>query len=125
MYEIEIKSLLGSKERADALRAKLKKRDPAFTLVSHGKQRNHYWHAPGDLSVFEKIVAPLLSKDKQEKLSDLIKGVNPVRSSRGAVNPFRDLSLNGINPAFAEELRHSSPRQAVGHSASNGVKGEP
>jgi hypothetical protein len=27
-------------------------------------------------------------------------GVNPVRNSSGALNPVRDLSLNGINPAL-------------------------
>ena len=37
--------------------------------------------------------------------------VNPVRSSRGA-----------LNPAFAKATRHSPPRLAAGHSASNGVK---
>ena len=26
--------------------------------------------------------------------------VNPVRNSSGALNPVRDLSLNGINPAL-------------------------
>ena len=36
--------------------------------------------------------------------------VNPVRSSRGA-----------LSPAFAKTERHSSPRQAAGYSASNGV----
>ena len=39
------------------------------------------------------------------------KNVNPVRSSRGA-----------LNPAFAQSVWHSSPGQAAGHSASNGVK---
>jgi len=34
--------------------------------------------------------------------------VNPVRNSSGALNPVRDLSLNGINPA----LRGMSPSGA-------------
>src|SRR3989344_272872 len=39
--------------------------------------------------------------------------INPVRSSRGA-----------LNPAFAKTDRHSSPWQATGRSASNGVNGK-
>jgi len=31
---------------------------------------------------------------------DLMDKVNPVRNSSGALNPVRDLSLNGINPAL-------------------------
>ncbi len=36
--------------------------------------------------------------------------INPVRSSRGV-----------LNPAFATRLKHSSTRQAAGYSASNGI----
>ncbi|MEK7106965.1 MAG: hypothetical protein AAB899_02160, partial [Patescibacteria group bacterium] len=42
-YEVEIKSLLGSKERADQVRGALKKADSACVLVSRNKQLNHYF----------------------------------------------------------------------------------
>ena len=34
--------------------------------------------------------------------------VNPVRNSSGALNPVRDLSLNGINPALRGGTRNYS-----------------
>lgn|SRR3989338_1181154 len=69
MYEIEIKSLLGSKENADKLRAKLKRHDPELKLVGQGKQRNHYFNAPRDIQVTEAVIAPLYpSKEKRQEL---------------------------------------------------------
>ena len=57
-------------------------------------------------------------KDTKKKLREdflkyLTESVNPVRSLRGA-----------LNPAFARIASRSSPWQAAGHSASNGVKGK-
>ena len=93
MYEIEIKSLLGSKENADKLRTKLKTRDPKLKLVGQGRQRNHYFkltshasqgiaattnaaHANEDkksLRVLERAIAPLYqSKEKQQELSRIV-----------------------------------------------------
>ncbi len=75
MFEIEIKSLLGSKERAEELKRRLVQLFPSLkTLPSH-KQLNHYFNPPTDLSVFEKVVAPLLDSEKQKKLSSIIAGV--------------------------------------------------
>ena len=42
-FEIEIKSLLGSKEKADELKKKLKELDPNLKLNSQNKQLNHYF----------------------------------------------------------------------------------
>lgn len=75
MYEIEIKSLLGSKERASELKRRLASLFPALTTLPTHKQRNHYFNTPADLSVFEKAVKPLLPSNKRQELSDIVKGV--------------------------------------------------
>lgn len=75
MFEIEIKSLLGSKERAEELKRRLVQMFPALkTLPSH-KQLNHYFNSPTDLSVFEKAVTPLLGSAERGKLSSIIANV--------------------------------------------------
>jgi hypothetical protein len=57
--------------------------------------------------------------------------INPVRNSSGALNPVRDLSLNGINPALrggtpygAEPgiILKSNPHAEQRGIISNGVK---
>jgi len=47
-YEIEIKSLLGSREGADRLLAAMKAADPSFKKTGEGKQLNHYFEGNGD-----------------------------------------------------------------------------
>ena len=42
-YEVEVKSLLGSKEKADALRDALCARNPGVACTSRNKQLNHYF----------------------------------------------------------------------------------
>ena len=63
MLEIEIKSLLGDKEKADALRQRLKDMDPDLELVSKHKQLNHYFIGDNFDGLFENI-SPLL-KDRE------------------------------------------------------------
>ena len=63
-YEIEIKSLLGSKERAETLKQRLNERYPEATLISRGRQLNHYFNLPADLTALFGAVAPLLPEDK-------------------------------------------------------------
>lgn len=63
-YEIEIKSLLGSKEKAEELKAKLTQKDPGLKLVGVGRQLNHYFNMPEDLSVLEKVMTPFIEKDR-------------------------------------------------------------
>ncbi len=43
LYEIEIKSLLGPKEKADELKRKMVAHPLSFSLLSHNKQLNHYF----------------------------------------------------------------------------------
>jgi len=69
-YEVEVKSLLGSEENAEALKTSLKTIDPDAKLVSQSKQLNHYFIG-GDVKA---LVAPLskhFSSDVIEKLKDI------------------------------------------------------
>lgn len=70
-YEIEIKSLLGSKENADTLKSKLKEVDPSTRLVSSNKQLNHYF-IDGDFEKLYKNFEGLVSEETTEGLKDII-----------------------------------------------------
>lgn len=65
-FEIEVKSLLGEKERAEALKAKMKELDVDCSLLSQNKQLNHYFTG-GDINELFANVKHLFSKDQQEK----------------------------------------------------------
>ncbi|MDZ4296649.1 MAG: CYTH domain-containing protein, partial [Patescibacteria group bacterium] len=69
-YEIEIKSLLGGKENAEALRARMAAADP--NLVYHGAhaQKNHYFIG-GDLAKLAAHVAPRLEEGTRGQLEDI------------------------------------------------------
>ena len=102
MFEIEIKSLLGSKERADELKRRLVQLFPALKVLPSHKQLNHYFKLPSQASqgiaaatnaahaneeteglrVFEKTVAPLLPEDTRQRLADIINGVKGAVSIR-------------------------------------------
>lgn len=69
-YEVEIKSLLGTPERADELRAAMKKIDPASTLTSQNSQLNHYFEG-GTLDILEKNLAPHLDEAMRVKFADI------------------------------------------------------
>ncbi len=71
-YEIEIKSLLGSKENADKLKHALLQKDPSMSLVGKGKQLNHYFNTPADLSKLEKVVMPIIEKSKIDSLKKIV-----------------------------------------------------
>jgi len=71
-YEVEIKSLLGSKAAADALKDNLKRKYPEVKLIGTGKQLNHYFIAPKDISLLVKNVLPLISADKKESLDHIL-----------------------------------------------------
>lgn len=72
MFEIEIKTLLGSKERADELKRRLVQLFPAMKTLPPHKQKNHYFNSPADLSVFESVVVPYLDEGKKKQLADII-----------------------------------------------------
>lgn len=67
MYEVEIKSLLGGKENAEALLEKLKA-DPSFKSHGEHKQLNHYF-IDGDISKAAASIKPHI-KD-QSRIAEL------------------------------------------------------
>lgn len=78
-YEVEVKSLLGSAERADEVRRALQNADPTCTLHSQNKQLNHYFEPSATLGSgndpLEKLVTamtPYLSKKAGERMSGLL-----------------------------------------------------
>lgn len=62
VYEIEIKSLLGSKDNADSLRNKISQRGGNF--VSKNRQLNHYFTIT-DVNKFKKQLSGYINKEKQ------------------------------------------------------------
>ncbi len=71
-FEIEIKSFLGEKAKAEALVKKMNEFDPNFKTVSKNKQLNHYFKAGEINNLFEKVKG-LFTQEEQEKLKDIIK----------------------------------------------------
>lgn len=75
-YEVEIKSLLGSKERANELLAAMRVQDPSTARVSQNSQLNHYFEG-GDVAVLVAHVSALFTEEQQQKLATMVeKGTN-------------------------------------------------
>jgi adenylate cyclase class IV len=70
-YEVEIKSLLGDKENADRLLARMREQDPGTTLVSKNAQLNHYFYG-GDVTALVANVRDLFGSEAQEKLDRMV-----------------------------------------------------
>lgn len=70
-YEIEIKSLLGDKERAEALKAKMSLLDKTTTCTSKNIQLNHYFSG-GDINKLLSTVINLFQPAEQAKLKKTI-----------------------------------------------------
>ena len=70
-FEIEIKSLLGSKENADKLKKDLKKIDPDLKLKSQNKQLNHYF-IDGDTDLLYQKMTKHISKRSREKFKKIL-----------------------------------------------------
>lgn len=74
--EIEIKSLLGEKENAAALKDKMCTLDPKAACVSTNKQLNHYFEGNDVESLYEKT-HHLFAKEAQDKFKMIAeKGTN-------------------------------------------------
>lgn len=69
-YEIEIKSLLGSSEKATSLRAKMCGLDPETKLTKENKQLNHYFIG-GDVVRLCDIVLPLFNAEARTRLKKI------------------------------------------------------
>jgi len=69
-FEIEIKSFLGAKENASALKAKMQALDPNFKHTSSNKQLNHYFK-DGDLQKLYEKVEALFVGEQHEKFKKI------------------------------------------------------
>jgi adenylate cyclase class IV len=111
-YEVEIKSLLGSSERADEIRQQLKQLDPTTTLQSKNKQLNHYFQG-GTLAKLAEILSPSLSGEAKAKLNNLVSRAKEfsvrTRDKDGTVyivvkvSVGSDTSSNGVSRMEFEE----------------------
>lgn len=70
-FEIEIKSLLGTKDQADALIENLKANDPGLQVLGTHSQLNHYFEG-GDLILLSKNLGPFLNQEKKANLEELV-----------------------------------------------------
>ncbi len=70
-FEIEIKSLLGEKERAEALIQKMQQLDAGCDCVSRNVQLNHYFEG-GNIEDLFLAVSPFLTTEQQERLKTII-----------------------------------------------------
>ncbi|MEN9561332.1 MAG: hypothetical protein RIQ56_605 [Candidatus Parcubacteria bacterium] len=71
-YEVEIKSLLGSPERAEEIRTAMRKADPSVSLLSRNKQLNHYFIG-GSVEKLRNCMTGKLPKETFAKLEDITK----------------------------------------------------
>ena len=70
-YEIEIKSLLGSTEKAQDIRDKMRVLDPNTMLTKENKQLNHYF-INGDMAKLCEHILPLFAEKEQKRLKKII-----------------------------------------------------
>jgi hypothetical protein len=70
-FEIEIKSLIGTAERADAFREKLALLSPLPILKGKHSQLNHYFTG-GDVRSLLEGVGPYFSSEKQPDLKRIL-----------------------------------------------------
>ncbi len=71
LCEIEIKSLLGSTERAQEVKDRLCELNPGTKLSTKNKQLNHYFLG-GDVSKFDDALLPLFTEEKQKDFKEII-----------------------------------------------------
>ncbi len=75
-YEIEVKTLLGEKENAEALKRMMYELDPSCSRVSENKQLNHYFTGGNLTDLFSKT-EHLFSDEAKEKFRHIAeKGTN-------------------------------------------------
>lgn len=72
VYEIEIKSLLGEKDKADELKDMLSARGGLEELGRHS-QLNHYFETSGDLSILKDELLPVIPTDKKDAFARIVK----------------------------------------------------
>jgi len=72
-YEVELKSLLGTKEKADALRDAMLRLDPEAKQAAHSSQLNHYFEGGNLEALAESVARRCLSEEKCIQFEDLAK----------------------------------------------------
>lgn len=111
-YEVEIKTLLGSLENAEALKAGLKSIDPNTTCTATSTQLNHYFEGGDPKKVVERL-APHLSKEVVEKMEQIAGGQKISVRTRGTGGVAKivvkasigsDSSENGVMRMEVEEV---------------------
>ncbi len=70
-YEIEVKTLLGEKAFADALKKRMSELDPSCICTSENKQLNHYFTGGDTVALFEKT-AHLLHDEAKAKFKTIV-----------------------------------------------------
>ncbi len=105
-YEVEIKSLLGTKESALKLKKNLQKSFSDMKIIAEEKQLNHYFNTPKDLKAFESKISSLIPKDKLDSFMHVISHGNKIsvrtRDASGKVilvikaSVGDDTSSNGV-----------------------------
>ncbi len=70
-FEIEIKSLLGTKPQADALKARMAETDPSCALVSENRQLNHYFEG-GDIDTLYAATEHLFKGEQHDKFKRIV-----------------------------------------------------
>lgn len=70
-YEVEIKSLLESKENADKLISQLKSNNKDLKLVGEDKQLNHYFNVPEGVDIKNNL-SNLVSEDKKNSFEKIV-----------------------------------------------------
>ena len=70
-FEIEIKSLLGTKSHADALKERMAELDSNFELPSENKQLNHYFEG-GVINELYSATEHLFSGEQHEKFQHMV-----------------------------------------------------
>jgi len=73
LYEIEIKSLLGAKDKADSLKAKIEER--GGKLVSQNNQLNHYFTV-SDISKFKAKLEPYIPETQKNSFNQILEQGN-------------------------------------------------
>jgi adenylate cyclase class IV len=118
-YEVEVKSLLGNSDNAEALRQKMLQLDPSATLLAIGRQLNHYFEG-GSLAALLEKSRPHLSnaaaarlKELADKATDFSVRVRLIDHGKGDEKVFliakatigADSSQNGVaRIEFEEEM---------------------
>jgi predicted adenylyl cyclase CyaB len=71
-FEIEIKVLLGSQEKAQELIQKLHQNDSFTNIIGENSQLNHYFLAQGDFEKLYKVVQQYIAPEHHNKLHKVI-----------------------------------------------------